>query len=205
MSRLVIGLGTGRSGTHSIAALLGRQPGTEARHQPPPCLPWQVDHGWYRLTNEYIAAIDAPVVALVGWYYLPYVDLLARDHDAWFVCLRRDREETVRSIDRLTSEFDHWSNRSPLASADTRWRTLFPHYDVDDKLEALGRYWDEYHELVEAQAARRPDRVHLLPTTDLNDEPGVRRILRAAGYGEEAAVEVGIREGLIDEYRWRGP
>lgn len=203
MTRLIVGLGTGRSGTHSLAALLGRQPNTEARHQPPPCLPWHVDYGWYGLTREMVAGIDSPVVALVGWYYLPYVDLLLRDFDARFVCLRRDREETVCSIDRLTAEFDHWSNRSPSDSANTRWRNLFPSYDVDDKRVAIGLYWDEYHRRAEAQAAQHPDRVRVLPTTDLNEEAGVRRVLDAAGYGAEAVIEAGIREGLMTDYRWR--
>ncbi|MCB1038849.1 MAG: hypothetical protein KDA94_04860 [Acidimicrobiales bacterium] len=204
-SRLVIGLGTGRCGTHSLADLLAAQPGTVAMHQPAPCLPWHVDFGWYRDVNDLIAAQGPAVVALVAWYYLPYVDLLARDHDVRFVCLQRDRASTVASIDRLTAQFDHWSNRSPSHSANERWRSLFPSYDVDDKVEALGRYYDEYYERARAHADAMPDRFSVFATTDLNDDGGVAAILRAAGYGPEAHPEVGIRSGLMQDYRWEEP
>lgn len=200
--RLVIGLGTGRCGTHSLADLLALQPDTTALHQPKPCLPWHIDYGWYGEVAPLVAAQPTGVVALVGWYYLNYVDLLARDHDVRVACLQRDRDRTVASIDRLTRQFDHWSNRPPDASANTAWRPLFPQYDVADKVEALGRYWDEYHERCDALAARHPGRVRTFPTEALNDAGSVAELLEHLGYGPAANVVPGIRSGLMEDYTW---
>lgn len=202
--RVVIGLGTGRCGTHSITGLLAEQPGTTALHQPKPCLPWHTDYGWYRGVGDLIAAQPTPVVALVGWYYLNYTDLLVRDHDARLICLRRDREATIDSIMRLTPQFDHWSNRPVTESATAEYRDLFPNFDVDDKREALRLYWEEYYAIAERLRDRHPDNFTIVPTEALNDAEAVAALLRFAGYGDEAVPRPDIRLGVIEEYVWRG-
>lgn len=202
--RLIVGLGTGRCGTHSLAELLELQNGTTALHQPEPCLPWTVDHGWYHHVQEVIAGISGPFVALIAWYYLNYVNLLIRDHDATVICLRRDRSETIHSIDRMTPEFDHWSNRPARANPTTEYRGLFPNYDVPDKRTALGLYYDEYYGRAERLQRTYPKRVRIFSTTDLNHEASVVDLLSFAGYAEnDMTVAVGIRTGIMEPFRWR--
>lgn len=204
MDRLVVGLGSGRCGTHSLADLLGGQPGTTALHQPDPCLPWHTDPGWYAHVRELVAATPGPVVALVAWYYLNYVELLLRDHPgARFVCLKRERSATVASVMRLTPEFDHWSSRPARESPTTQWRHLFPSYDVEDKATALGLYHDEYYGIAEDLERRHPGSVRVFPTEALNDPAGVDAILDFAGYGPDRLREVGLRSGDMEPYRWR--
>ena len=202
---LLVGIGTGRCGTHSLAELLAQQPATTALHQPEPCLPWHVDHGWYHHVRELIDDTSADVVALVAWYYLNYVELFLRDYDARVICLQRDRATTIASIDRLTPEFDHWSNRPARANPTTEYRHLFPSYDVNDKQEALGRYYDEYYRRAAEFHHVHPDRFRMMATEELNDESSVVALLRFAGYrpGEMVAT-AGIRAGIQPPYRWRG-
>lgn len=202
--RVIIGLGTGRCGTHTLTGLLDQQPGTVALHQPKPCLPWHPDYGWYRGVVELIESIEAPVVALVSWFYLNYVPVLARDFDATFICMQRDRDLTVDSILRLTPQFDNWSNQPVTASVSPEYRDLFPKYDVSDKREALERYWAEYYEIAREFEAERPDRVRTFPTEQFNSEAGVAELLAFAGYGEEAIPTANLRLGVFDEYRWTG-
>lgn len=202
--RVVIGLGTGRCGTHSLDGLLSCQPGTTSLHQPKPCLPWQTDYGWYRGVVDLVASIDSPVVALVSWFYLNYTECLIRDFDARLVCLRRDRDETVASIDRLTPQFDHWSNQPVTASATPEFRDLFPKYDVSDKRAALGCYWDEYYAIAERLERAHPKNFGIFPTGHLNDEVGVAEMLRFAGFGDDCRPLTNINLGVYDEYVWRG-
>ena len=201
---VIIGLGSGRCGTHSLAALLALQPDTTSMHQPAPCLPWHVDYGWYASVPPLVRAQPTGVVALVAWYYLPYAELLLRDLDVRFVCLQRDRTATVASIERLTVEFDNWSNRPVEESASARFRPLFPQFDVATKREALERYWDLYYQRAGELCAAYPDRARIYPTDGFNDPEVVDDLLTFAGYGDDRVVETGIREGLMDPYVWRG-
>lgn len=202
--RLIIGLGTGRCGTHTLTGLLDQQPGTVALHQPKPCLPWHPDYGWYRGVVDLIDSIDAPVVALVSWFYLNYVPVLLRDYDVRFVCMQRDRDLTVGSILRLTPQFDNWSNQPVTASVSPEYRDLFPKYDTSDKREALEHYWDEYYDIAGRFQAAHPDHLRIFPTEQFNDEGGVRDLLTFAGYGDDAVPTPNLRLGVFDEYRWRG-
>lgn len=201
--RLIIGIGSGRCGTHSLAELLALQPGTSSFHQPKPCLPWYTDFGWYGETRRFIDGQDAQTVGLVAWYYLNYLDLFIRDYDTRVIVLRRERAATVASISRLTTEFDNWSSRPPSASITASYRTLFPQFDVEDKTEALGRYYDLYYRTSDAHAQRRPQLVHTWSTDDLNSAERVQELLTFAGYGSDATIRTEIRAGLMDDYRWR--
>lgn len=125
---IVIGLGAGRSGTSSLAALLNVQPGTVCFHElNPSSMAWSKAESTVGslmrdfcgiLSGEY-RAVTADLVSPgrlkhftrlmeleniraigdVASYYLPYVDMLLEHWPAVrFPCLRRSRNEVIESF-----------------------------------------------------------------------------------------------------------
>ncbi len=125
---MIFGLGSGRSGTASLAGLFNAQPNTVCFHEVnPSAMAWRGAEGTViSLLRDFRAILageeraltidrtsphrDGPVPRLraldrvtgigdVGHYYLPYVEtILTRAPNARFPCLWRDREEVVESF-----------------------------------------------------------------------------------------------------------
>lgn len=125
---IVFGLGSGRSGTASLAGLLNAQPGIVCFHEiNPSSMAWvgaedtvaALVHDFqsilaggarHLIIDRTLKKREAPVdrmksletvrgIGDVAHYYLPYVEtILAHAPQARFPCLKRDREATVRSF-----------------------------------------------------------------------------------------------------------
>ncbi len=191
--QLVIGLGSGRCGTTSLAHLLNKQPHASVTHEEPPLLPWQVDAA---LLAERLAGLRARPETLVGdvaFYYLPYVELIAAQlPNTRFVCLRRDREETVRSFVAKSEGVHHWIQHDGTQwQKSPDWDDCFPKYDLVDKTAAIGRYWDEYYARATELATQLPS-FRIFEMTALNDREGVEDLLDFIGVKQRALV-VGTR------------
>lgn len=130
---MVFGLGSGRCGTKSLAALLNAQSNAVCFHEVnPSAMAWAgAEDTVVSLLRDFQAILDGgeravtvdraspgrtepltrlhmlPRVELigdVGIYYLPYVDqILSRFPEARFPCLRRDRAEVIESYVRKLS------------------------------------------------------------------------------------------------------
>jgi len=126
--QIIFGLGSGRSGTASLAGLFNTQPDTVCFHElNPSAMSWQGAEGTViSLLRDFRAILageeravtidrtsphrNGPVPRMmklgritsigdVGLYYLPYVEtILTRAPNARFPCLWRDREEVVQSF-----------------------------------------------------------------------------------------------------------
>ena len=95
-SQIVIGLGTGRCGTMSLAYLLDWQENSEVYHEKAQyAIPWK---GGEKVIDEFLqwaseVAKRKQLVGDVALYYLNYVEyLLSLNHNVKFLCLQRDRE-----------------------------------------------------------------------------------------------------------------
>ncbi|MBC7078735.1 MAG: class I SAM-dependent methyltransferase, partial [Synergistales bacterium] len=97
--RIVLGMGSGRCGTLSLARVLSQQLGVIVSHEEPPLLPWRREPG-DRVIRERFArwrcSRRAEIVGDVASFYLPYVeDAIALEPAIRIVCLKRPREEVV--------------------------------------------------------------------------------------------------------------
>ena len=94
-----MGLGSGRCGTLSLSTLLDAQYQVNVTHERGFRLPWNPVDYYLTLTldslfKQYMGAW----VGDVAYWYLPYVERILQLYpDTKFVCLRRDREETIAS------------------------------------------------------------------------------------------------------------
>ena len=167
---LVCGLGTGRCGTKSLTELLRRN-GFDAEHERRPVLAWEDEPDPFQHFRRRHSAWFADV----GFYYLPHVRrLMEQFGEMRFVCLRRDRDETIRSFCRVRPNGSHWFSWD---GDSTVWDRSFPKYS-GEFAESVGWYWDDYYREAESLVG---ERFRIYPTESLNCPRCVEEILRFVG------------------------
>lgn len=243
---IILGLGTGRSGTASLAKLLNAQTASFCFHEmDPACVR---NSGTLRpilnSVDEFQAIIDGgdpgmltvdlsravsaaaydvlkdmPSVRMIGdiaHYYLSYVRDIARHNaDVRFICLRRDKTQTVRSwqtktsiqrwrskkiadyLGSLITREPYFTARNPWMThdgtkwaADPVWDKCFPKFEGPTRKEAIEQYWDYYNRETTALEAEFPDIFQIVPTETLNTREGQDSVLSMCGIAEPDRVYV---------------
>lgn len=241
---LVIGLGSGRSGTASLASLIDRQVGGQCFHEMnPSCAVFagnpqshlniirefkcilaggctanlSIDYSRPASVETYSHLHDLPDVRLLGdiaYYYLSYVeDILQLAPDCRFVCIKRDKEQTVESwlkksairrwpslwiADRLKAlitrnpfltEYNYWQEHDgTIWKKDPVWDSCFPKFEAPSKQEAIRMYWDYYYNEADRLEANFPESFRIFEIGNLSDREGQRRILSFVGLAESDMV-----------------
>ncbi|MGH7175175.1 MAG: hypothetical protein ACREGR_02365, partial [Minisyncoccia bacterium] len=162
MAQLIIGLGSGRSGSTSLARFFSEQPDSffchEGAYDRPRflrytfghSLSWDIDDAEFEkwLAGLTRAAGDAKYFGDCALYLLPYTErILAARPEARFICIKRERAATVRSLLRANAGVNPWQ-KSP-AGKQNRWERIFPKFEGVSREEAAIRYWDLYYSIAE--------------------------------------------------------
>lgn len=222
---IVIGLGTGRSGTASLATLLNAQRDSLCFHEMNPSAVRfsGTPRPFLNAVDEFQAILDGGnpsmltvdlsravaaraydglcqmrhvrLIGDIAFYYLNYVELIAAHNpNVRFICLRRDREETISSwlrktqiaswpskriADRLSSVITrtpyHTSYNFWMQHDGSRWRPdpvwdkCFPNIEARSKREAIAKYWDLYYDKAEVLAEEYKDVFRIFDTEKLSD------------------------------------
>jgi|GEM_PF-480298 len=205
--RVVIGLGTGRCGTTSLAQLLSRQQDAYVTHERIPILPWLAQPGVVEGRIERLLAEPFSLCGDVGFYYLPYAQaLLDRFPTVRMICLQRERRATVSSYLRSTEGRNHWvEHDGSIWKPDPIWDGCYPSYNEPSKADAIGRYWDEYYYEAERLQAKYPDSFRVWPTQALNRKGGVDEILEFVGIPANRRTYVHIKANASARSQWRIP
>ena len=189
----MIGLGTGRCGTTSLARLLKSATGCHVAHEMDRIrthMTWDFTKDGMERAIALIESMPGVMVGDVGFYYLPYVEGISDARpDVTFICMKRDRQETIESYMKKTEGRDHW--RPGMGRPDP-WDRMYPKFDRPTKREAIGAYWDMYYQRSAALEAAGL-RIKTFDISSLNDERGVKSIMEFAGLRPSGAA-VGIRE-----------
>jgi len=145
------------------------------------------------------------VAADVALWNLPYVTaILAEYPDTPLICLKRDKEETVKSFMRKTQNHrnhwtmmssEHWDQHAWHKELRCPYRNCYPRFDAD-KEDAIGLYWDYYYHVADTYEKSFPDNFRIFPVGDLNSRDGCERILSFAGY-EEMNIQIGIHRNRL--------
>lgn len=154
---MIIGVGTGHSGTKNLAKLLGLS------HEPKPLLPFKKD---FRLLNQHLKGQGA--VALYFTHYIP--NILHLYPDAKIVCLKRDKDKTVKGFLKGANNFNHF-NDVVTHSFDV----CFPDFGTSME-EGLGLWWDWVYKFVESYEILFPDNVKVFDISVLDTKEGQDRI-----------------------------
>jgi len=187
--QLVIGLGTGRSGTTTLSAVLRGQKGTKSTftHELHPLLPWAANASQLRVlaqqrVNDLLRRAPGwqpgqanpqpwrlpPLVGDVASFYLPYVrPVLALEPGAKFVVVQRSRASVVASFLAKDPGVDLWSacaERSGWDQNNVYWSSAHPKFPCDasgvaNATASLEAYWQLYADEVAQLEKEFPDRV----------------------------------------------
>lgn len=197
MADLVLGLGTGRCGTKSLAFLLNLQPEVYATHESRPLMPWLLDMERYPLKLDEMRARPESIVADVCFTYLPYVrwTFTQYGHSVKFICLQRGMRETVGSFMRWLDVGENFWARGGLSERREEWEGCWPVYEGLRPGQAAVRYYQEYYAEAHQLEREFPDSFGVFATEELNSGSGVRRIMEFAGIGTgwKGTEVVGIR------------
>lgn len=197
-SGLILGLGTGRCGTKSIAKLFNLQENCAGYHERL-MVPYDCNRAWGVHFVERMLGGDGtgtwPYRFEAASWYLHYAAfVMERAPDAKIVVMERDPDEVVRSFARLTSEppRNHWQ---PHDGANTdKYFNCFPTYDSGLKKEAaIRKYVDAYAAGVGYLAETYGDRLKRFPVRDLNDNEACEQLLRWSGVTPTNLTQVWIK------------
>lgn len=207
-TRVMFGLGTGRCGTATLAALIQLQAGGSGGHE-------RLGHrvAWSggereidvvsRMLEDELAA-GARLVGEVGFYYLPYLTRLrARFPAARFIVLQRERAATIASfLDKTVDKSNHWAP-TPRFARHARWSRCFPTYPAGlDKAKAIGRYWDEYYAATATLERAEPRVFMTVGTERLGEVATQHAILEFLGRpAAERVVDAGLQRNRAGDVR----
>jgi len=98
MGRLVIGMGSGRCGTRSLAEMLNNHSEISCTHEKHILL-WMINTiDANKAIEKIFAGSNKEISGDVGYYWLNYTHFLVNKYDAKIVCLKRDKDAVVRSF-----------------------------------------------------------------------------------------------------------
>ena len=180
---IVIGLGTGRCGTTSLATLLNAQMNVFVTHEKDECrLKWA---GANCVIDKTIAQFQqaqnshpGKIIGDVHFAYLPYVaQLAAKLPNAIFLCLKRNRKATVESWLRKIGRRNPWLEHAGTLGAHSPWDDCFPKLGIPNPKIAANLYWEIYERVTNELQTTFPRQFHLIKTDALNSREGQNRIL----------------------------
>ena len=197
-SKIILGMGTGRCGTLSLAEVLNSQPGTLVTHEEAPLLPWDHDPESDLIARRFARMRrkrDAAFIGDIASFYLPYTEeIIAAEPDVRIICLKRDKESVIKSFCRWLDlvhplPTNHWAKELPAGwHYEPNWSRIFPKYDIESREEGIARYWDEYNSRAESLEKRFPDQLRIVDIEQLNDEEGVSELLSFVGIPKNQQV-----------------
>lgn len=193
---IVIGCGTGRSGTMSLARILDKCHGFSCTHESnKPRLPWEVDEKAYdRKKQQFLSAPGNIGDVYSG--YLPYLERFIRDiPDIKIICTRRDAEAVAESFEKFydighLKNINHWYDHKGREGwrLDPVWDQNYPKYDIKDRKQAILQYAKDYDKWIDRLIKKYPGNIMLLPIDDMSTTAGQKRIFKFVGIKPEDQV-----------------
>jgi len=191
MPQVILGLGTGRSGTNSLANILSACRNVVVQHEA-----YRTD--WYRTSDDgderfpRISSLDkqdryfqdqlaaGKTVGNVAFYLIPrWRRLRTVFPGCRIVCLHRPKEETVESWLKWTCGLSQcYPPDLPAIAAhpwvvhQAKWSTLFPKFE---QARSSREAWELHWELCEREMAAIKDAFHL-NLADLNNDAAVGQL-----------------------------
>ncbi len=180
---LVIGLGADRRDTFSLFMTINQIPDSFFVHEGF-MLPWYgTKEEALNKISEFLNSTQKKYVGDVGFYWLPYVETVIKNiPDVKFICLKRDKKQTVKSFMKKTEGRNHWINHDGKKwKKDYVWDRCFPKYEVESKEQALKLYWEEYYNKAILLEKKYPKNFKIFDITVLNSEESFKKVLDFIG------------------------
>jgi hypothetical protein len=195
--QVLLGLGTGRSGSTSLAAILATVEASCSTHENPPLIAWtpnpeevQFHLRRLRLLSQYFA-----LVADVSHWWLNVLDVaFVQFPGAKAIGLYRNPQGCTESFMKMKGfgrgSYNHWVPYGNSIWATAQWDPSYPTYAVPKnagrdpdgaKYELIARYAREYNERLRSLAEVWRKRFMLIRTEELSNAATQEAIYRFAG------------------------
>jgi len=186
--QVILGIGTGRCGSTSLAAAFRDLDNALSTHENPPMIFWQpqseqIEFHLKRL--ELLCRYYAVVFDAAHWWLNAMDSFFERFPQGKVVGLHRRMESCVTSFLRIKGvepgTANHWALPDNSIWEPNIWDPCYPSYAVPPRLESdyyrakgtqIQWYVDNYNQQLDELASARPDQVMLLSTESL-DQPQV--------------------------------
>ena len=195
--KVLLGIGTGRSGSTSLAAMLAMAEDSCCTHENPPLIDWTPDDAQiqFHIRRFKLLADHYSLVADVSHWWLNSLDTFF-DHfpGSKVVGLFRNLDECVQSFMNIkgygAGSLNHWAMRGNGVWIPHVWDSTYPTYAVPSysrrqpdraKREMIGRYIEEYNATLRDRAERQSEQVILVQTAELSDPVRQRMIFDLVG------------------------
>ncbi len=191
--KIVIGLGTGRCGTVSLQRMLNQLDSSFFTHRGF-MLPWYGEKSAaVKKMRVFLQETNKRVVGDIGFYWLPYVEEMIKNFPGIkFVCLKRNRRETIKSFMKETEGRNHWMRHDgTIWKRDVIWDRCYPKFDAVSKEQALEMYWDTYYSEAERLERMYSSSFKIFSIDMLSSSESFQEILRFIGLGPQVVTPVG--------------
>jgi len=202
----IVGCGTGRCGTVSLATLLNDQEDWTCTHEMPPLLPWEIDNVLASNRIKHFNSHDK--IGDIASYYLPYVEMMFEEiEDLKVICLKRKKKDTVKSymakMDNTDPPRNHWADHDgEIWTSDSRYDPVYPNYDLGldlkpraYKRELIRTHWEEYYEKANFLSEHYRN-FEIFDLESLNSKQGQENIFEFLEI-EDPNLQVGIKENEL--------
>lgn len=185
---VVIGCGTGRSGTVSLSKILNNCRNFICSHELDPLLPWEFSEAAYeKRKNHFLQAVGN--IGDVHSVYLPYLERFIKDiPNIKIICTRRKCEEVADSFERHIDNGphprrNHWYEHGGREGwvSDPNWDATFPKYNIKNRNKAILRYARDYDAKIDELREKYPDNILVIPMTELSTFRGQNKIFGFVG------------------------
>jgi len=176
----IIGIGTVRGGTKSLAKLLQEQ-GLDVTHEGTDSLDWRREfrENRYLGVRRHLESHDGDVA---NWLVQGAADLLADIQGSVVVSVRREKDDTVESCLATMNERRLRESRSFAGIP-------FPTYEDMPIREAWEQYWAEYRQRVGSLKASSKSRVHEVKLEQLGTKEAQAGLANFLGVEDWTYVE----------------
>jgi hypothetical protein len=206
--QLVIGFGTGRSGTTSLCSFLNAHEGVRVLHEgrlsqtlPGHPFSWTGD-------DEPILSWIAQIISEndqyqwigdVGMYYINYVEVILSHYpETKFICMQRPMEAVVSSYMKWVPQKNHWMiHDGSIWKHDPKWDKAYPKFESTDKEEAIRQYWTQYAALTQELMDRFPENIKTIHLEDFNTKQCRDAILDLINYSGKRNVGRHVTENTL--------
>jgi Sulfotransferase domain len=195
--KIVIGIGSGRNGSTSLAEMLSTIEESCCTHENPPLMCW-IPHPeeirFHLKRLQRLAGYFPVVVDVAHWWLNAVPEVLAQLPSSRVIGVTRDTESCARSFLKIkgtgAGSCNHWVPYGNGVWSAERWDPTYPTYAVPNqayhdpdgaKYQLMMRYVREYNAAVYALAVRWPAKFIVLKTEDLGDSTAQRALFDFVG------------------------
>lgn len=181
--QIVLGLGTGRSGSTSLVEILTTVQDSCCTHENPPLVSWtpqKIELDFQIRRFERLSRYYSLIADVSHWWINVLDEVLNHFPNAKAIGLFRDAESCVKSFMQIKGfgrgSYNHWVPHGNGIWAAARWDPTYPTYPVPNgaeyspdraKSELIAQYVRDYNRKLHLIASRAPERILLVETEKL--------------------------------------